>query len=102
VPRARVAGFTIKATLVVAPPEREPDAELKVSHVWVLEADQLRVVLVAPPFCTMTDCDEVAVLPCAAKKLRVEVATERTAWFATVTVTEVEVAVLLKLSVAKA
>jgi hypothetical protein len=95
VPRAKVAGFTMKEMLVVALPAREPDVRENVSHVWVLDADQLRVVLVAPAFFTTTDCVEVAVLPCTAEKLRVEVGTERTAWFATVTVIEVEVAVLL-------
>lgn len=79
VPRARVAGFTINETLVVALPESDPDVRENVSHVWVLDADQLRVVLVAPAFLTTTDCDEVAVLPCTAEKLRVEVGTERTA-----------------------
>ena len=95
VPRASVAGFTINETLVVALPAREPDVGENVSHVWVLDADQLRVVLVAPAFVMTTDCVEVAVLPCTAEKLRVEVGTERTAWFDTVTVIEVDVAVLL-------
>jgi hypothetical protein len=100
---ARAAGFTMKATLVLAPPASEPDAGLNVSHGCVLDADQLRAVLVAPVFCTARDCDEVAALPWAAEKLNVvEVVTERTAWFATVTAIEVEVAVLLLLSVAKA
>jgi hypothetical protein len=96
VPRARVAGFTTKDTLVVALPTREPDIGLNVSHDGcVLDADQLRVVPAPPMFFTTTDCVEVAVLPCAAGKLSVEVETERTAWFDTVTVIEVEVAVLL-------
>jgi hypothetical protein len=47
----------------------------------VLDADQLRVVLAIPVFFTTTDCEEVAVLPWAAEKLSVEVATERNAWF---------------------
>src|ERR1039458_7001848 len=55
VPRARVAGFTINETLVVALPAREPDVGENVSHDWVLVADQLRVVLVAPVFVTTTD-----------------------------------------------
>jgi hypothetical protein len=80
---------------VLAPPASELDAGLNVSHGWVLIADQLRVVLAVPVFFTTTDCEEVAVLPCAAEKLSVEVGTERTAWFKTVTVIEVEVAVLL-------
>jgi hypothetical protein len=85
----------MKEMLVVALPESEPDAGLNVSQDSLLDADQLRVVLVAPAFFTTTDCEEVAALPCAAEKLSVEVGTERTAWFATVTVIEVEVAVLL-------
>jgi hypothetical protein len=46
-----------------APPAREPEEGRKVSQGWVLVADQLRVVLVAPAFLTTTDCVEVAVLP---------------------------------------
>ena len=75
----------MKATLVLAPPASEPDAGLNVSHGCVLDADQLRAVLVAPVFCTARDCDEVAALPWAAEKLNVvEVVTERTAWIVTV------------------
>ena len=95
VPRANVAGFTMKETVVLAPPARELEAGLNVSHVWVLVADQLRVVPAPAVFFTTTVCVEVAVLPWAAEKLSVEVGTERTAWFDTVTVIEVEVAVLL-------
>ena len=95
VPRANEEGFTMKETLEVAFPASEPDTGLNASHGCVLDADQLRVVLVAPAFVTTTDWEEVAVLPCTTEKLSVEVGTERTAWFATVTVIEVEVAVLL-------
>src|ERR1022692_1210931 len=69
----------MNATLVLAPPARELDAGLKVSHGCVLDADQLRVALVVPPLVIMTDCDEVDVLPCTAEKVRAEVGTERTA-----------------------
>jgi hypothetical protein len=67
----------------------------------VLVADQLRVVKAVPLFLTTTDCEEVAVLPCAAEKLRVEVGTERTARFWTFTVVEA-VEVLLEVSVESA
>jgi hypothetical protein len=69
---------------VLALPARELDAGLKVSQDSLLDADQLRVVNAVPLFVTMTDCEEVAVLPCTAEKLRVEVGIERTAGFATV------------------
>src|ERR1700722_14760349 len=78
VPRDNVAGFAMNATLVLATPASELDSGLNVSHVCVLEADQLRVVLAAAEFVIMIDCEEVAVLPCAAEKFKeVEVATER-------------------------
>ena len=64
---------------VLAPPASELDAGENVSHAWVLVADQLRLVPAPPAFFTTTDCEEVAVLPWAAEKLRVEVGTERTA-----------------------
>jgi len=78
VPRANVAGFTMNATLVLAPPLSELDAGLNVSHDWVLVADQLSVVLAIPAFVITTGWEEVAVLPCTAVKLsELEVATER-------------------------
>lgn len=81
----------MNATLVLAPPAREPDAGLNVSHDWVLDADQLRVVLVAPMFCTRSDCDDVAVLPFGAEKLSVEVGTESTACDAVVNVWSLDI-----------
>ena len=95
VPRARVAGFMMKETVVLAPPVIELEDLLNISQGCVLDADQLRVVKAVPLFVMTMDCDEVAVLPCAAEKVRVEVGTERTAWFATVTVMGEELAVLL-------
>ena len=86
----------MNATLVLAPPARELYALLKVSQDWVLDADQSRVLGVPAVFAITTGWDEVAVLPWAAVKLsEVEVVTERIAGFETVTVIEVEVAVLL-------
>jgi hypothetical protein len=85
----------MNATLVLAPPARGPDEGLNVSHVCVLDADQLRVVPTTPEFVMTTGCEEVAVLPCAAVKLKdVEVVTERIGTFATVTLIDVDVAVL--------
>ena len=75
---ARVAGFTTKRTFVLEPPASELEAGVKVSHDWVLDADQFKVELATPLFSTVSDCDEVAVLPCKAVKLKeVEVAIER-------------------------
>ena len=54
-PRAKPAGFTMKEMVVLAPPARELDAGLNVSHVWVLDADHLRVVPAPPVFFTTTD-----------------------------------------------
>jgi hypothetical protein len=80
-PRARPVGFTMKLTVVLAPPASELEAGLKVSQGWVLVADQLSVLLAGPAFVTTTGRDDVAVLPYDAEKLSVEVGTERIAWF---------------------
>ena len=102
-PRARPEGFATKETDVLAPPEREPDAGLKLSHAWVELADQLRVLEATPVFAMTTDWEIGAVLPWAAVKLSdVEVVTERNAWFCTVTMTGDEVATLLSASVVEA
>jgi hypothetical protein len=84
VPIERPVGFTTNAREVVAPPFAELDAGEKVSHDCVELADQLRTVEVPAVFAMTTDCDEVAVLPWTAEKVRVEVGTESVAGFATV------------------
>lgn len=78
VPTATPVGFTISASDELAPLASEPDEVLNVSHDCVLVADQLSVVLAAPLFVIVMDCEEVAALPKVAEKLSdVEVATER-------------------------
>ena len=60
-PTAMPAGFTMKETLVLAPPASELDAGLNVSQGLVLVADQLRVLLAGPVFVMTTGWDDVAV-----------------------------------------
>jgi hypothetical protein len=76
------------------PPAREPEEGLKVSQGWVLVADQLRVVNAVPLFVITRDWDEIVDTPEMREKVRVEVGTERTAWFETVTVIGEEKALL--------
>ena len=79
---------------MLAPPARELDAGLNVSHDCVLDADQLSVVDDAPPFITLTSWLEVAVFPCITEKFNeVDVVTERTAGDAVIKVWSEEVAV---------
>jgi hypothetical protein len=51
---ARPVGFAMKERDVLAFPAREPDVGENVSHVWVLDADQLRVVPALPALLTIT------------------------------------------------